>query len=186
MKRYFSHSAEGTTWAKKDHKYVRKEGKKYIYPEDLQREEVDELIVDQQKVTKKGSKKKDIRVESMISEDKDSMKVDHKDNALTEQTNGSGSSRQTRSSGGRRSYATSIGDKGLTIKMMTKLYGRPKNVDSGSLTNDKSISENSNKNASNKKESNSYDVTKKRVSELDKNLLRKSKSIVEYMLYAKK
>lgn len=27
------HSAKGTTWSKKDHKYIRKEGDKYIYDE---------------------------------------------------------------------------------------------------------------------------------------------------------
>lgn len=28
---YLAHSAKGTTWKKKDHKYVKKEGKKYVY-----------------------------------------------------------------------------------------------------------------------------------------------------------
>lgn len=32
----FRHSAEGTHWTKRNHKYIRKEGNRYIYPEDLQ------------------------------------------------------------------------------------------------------------------------------------------------------
>lgn len=31
------HSAEGTHWQKKNHKYIRKEGNRYIYPSDLKR-----------------------------------------------------------------------------------------------------------------------------------------------------
>lgn len=31
------HSAEGSTWKKRNHKYIRKEGNRYIYPEDLQK-----------------------------------------------------------------------------------------------------------------------------------------------------
>ena len=30
---YIQHSAKGTSWTKKDHKYIRKDGKKYIYKE---------------------------------------------------------------------------------------------------------------------------------------------------------
>lgn len=30
------HSAEGSSWTKKDHKYIRKEGNRYIYAEDLE------------------------------------------------------------------------------------------------------------------------------------------------------
>lgn len=30
---FIQHSAKGTSWTKKDHKYIRKEGKKYIYKE---------------------------------------------------------------------------------------------------------------------------------------------------------
>lgn len=33
----FYHSAEGSHWTKKNHKYIRKEGNRYIYPEDLKR-----------------------------------------------------------------------------------------------------------------------------------------------------
>lgn len=29
-----AHSAKGTSWSKKDHKYIRKEGKRYIYEEE--------------------------------------------------------------------------------------------------------------------------------------------------------
>lgn len=35
MNSNFSHSAEGSSWTKKNHKYIRKEGNRYIYPEDL-------------------------------------------------------------------------------------------------------------------------------------------------------
>lgn len=31
------HSAEGSTWTKKNHKYIRKEGNRYIYPSDLKK-----------------------------------------------------------------------------------------------------------------------------------------------------
>ncbi len=31
----FYHSAEGSHWTKKNHKYIRKEGNRYIYPEDI-------------------------------------------------------------------------------------------------------------------------------------------------------
>lgn len=37
MQRSFQHSAEGSTWTKKNHKYIRKEGNRYIYPEDLKK-----------------------------------------------------------------------------------------------------------------------------------------------------
>lgn len=37
MERNLSHSAEGSTWSKKNHKYIRKEGNRYIYPEDVQK-----------------------------------------------------------------------------------------------------------------------------------------------------
>ena len=30
---FIAHSAKGTSWTKKDHKYIRKDGKKYIYKE---------------------------------------------------------------------------------------------------------------------------------------------------------
>lgn len=33
----FHHSAEGSHWTKKNHKYIRKEGNRYIYPEDIKR-----------------------------------------------------------------------------------------------------------------------------------------------------
>ena len=32
---YIEHSAEGSTWTKKNHKYIRKEGNRYIYPKDV-------------------------------------------------------------------------------------------------------------------------------------------------------
>jgi len=35
MKNGIYHSAEGSTWTKKNHKYIRKEGNRYIYPEDV-------------------------------------------------------------------------------------------------------------------------------------------------------
>ena len=35
MERNLRHSAEGSTWTKKNHKYIRKEGNRYIYPEDV-------------------------------------------------------------------------------------------------------------------------------------------------------
>ena len=34
---HVKHSAEGSTWTKKNHKYIRKEGNRYIYPSDLKR-----------------------------------------------------------------------------------------------------------------------------------------------------
>ena len=34
MKKQFKHSAEGTSWSKKNHKYLRKEGNRYIYADD--------------------------------------------------------------------------------------------------------------------------------------------------------
>ena len=37
MQRSFQHSAEGSTWTKKNHKYIRKEGNRYIYPKDLKK-----------------------------------------------------------------------------------------------------------------------------------------------------
>ena len=39
MERNIRHSAEGSHWTKKNHRYIRKEGNRYIYPEDLQREQ---------------------------------------------------------------------------------------------------------------------------------------------------
>lgn len=36
MDRSLQHSAKGSTWTKKNHKYLRKEGNRYIYPEDVQ------------------------------------------------------------------------------------------------------------------------------------------------------
>lgn len=35
MNNYVEHSAKGSTWTKKDHKYIRKEGDRYIYPDDF-------------------------------------------------------------------------------------------------------------------------------------------------------
>lgn len=35
MERNIYHSAEGSTWTKKNHKYIRKEGNRYIYPDDV-------------------------------------------------------------------------------------------------------------------------------------------------------
>ena len=40
MGRNLYHSAEGSHWTKKNHKYIRKEGNRYIYPEDLQKSAV--------------------------------------------------------------------------------------------------------------------------------------------------
>lgn len=39
MRNGIYHSAEGSTWTKKNHKYIRKEGNRYIYPEDVRRQQ---------------------------------------------------------------------------------------------------------------------------------------------------
>ena len=57
-----THSAEGTTWSKKNHKYIRKEGNKYIYETDTSKKKTAREILSDKGITKATKSGKGQRV----------------------------------------------------------------------------------------------------------------------------
>lgn len=103
------HSAEGTTWSKKNHKYIRKEGSTYIYPEDI-KSEVNNISSD---LSKKGYE--NIETKKNLLTDRKSLEA----TKSNKYTNNSSDTNAT------ASMPTAYKNRGLTIQQMTKLYGRP-------------------------------------------------------------
>lgn len=111
------HSAEGTTWVKKNHKYIRKEGNNYIYPEDLAAENDYRDFTDIKDAIK-GRKSLETN-----KSNKYSGQVSDKGSVNAKEISSENiASSNSNSSSSKPTYQ----DRGLTIKQMTRIYGRPK------------------------------------------------------------